>query len=238
MNTSDADARKAKVTDEHREEAARLRRIWEDRKPALKERGLGTQLQFGLKFGIGSQAAVGFFLNGQTPLSLKAALGFAEGLGCKVADFSPRLATVLGSEAQPTKAEPVYVESPTELSLVRALLGVSAAVAAAPERKRKLMAAAAASMIENGPNDDEAAAIDALAKGLPPIAAPASPAGSQDDWEDTVRSMAENWAPGPERDFLLGFLNAADEAHQMKGALHERNARAHSSTSRSKVRTG
>lgn len=238
MNTSDTDARKAKVTDEHREEAARLRRIWDERKPELKLRGIGTQLQFGLKFGIGSQAAVGFFLNGQTPLSLKAALGFAEGLGCKVADFSPRLAAVLGAESSQPRGTSAYVASAPQVPLVRALLGISAAVATAPERKRKLLAAAAASMIENGPNEDEAAAIDALTKGLPPITASAATASLHDEWEDTVRSMAANWTPGPERDFLLGFLAAADEAHQMKGALRERNSRAHSSTPRSRTSAG
>lgn len=78
--------RKAKVTDVHREEARRLKALW-DAKP-----GRGTQAEFGFKFSIGNQSAVGQFLRGAVPLSLKAARAFALGLGCRIADFSPRLA--------------------------------------------------------------------------------------------------------------------------------------------------
>ncbi|MDR0204953.1 MAG: hypothetical protein LBJ40_22710 [Delftia acidovorans] len=77
--------RKAIVTDEHRQEALLLADLWE-RLPHT------SQAVFGEQYGIGSQSAVGQFLRGDTPLSLKAAAGFAEGLGCKIRDFSPRLA--------------------------------------------------------------------------------------------------------------------------------------------------
>lgn len=81
-----------KVTDENRAEARRLRAIWD----AAKARGaVSSQEKFGADYGIGGQAAVWQFLSGKTPLSAKAAAGFAEGLGCKVADFSPRLASLL-----------------------------------------------------------------------------------------------------------------------------------------------
>lgn len=76
--------RKARVTEEHREEARRLRAIW-DATPH------DTQAVFGEKYGIGNQSSVGQFLHGTVPLSMKAASGFATGLGCSVADFSPRL---------------------------------------------------------------------------------------------------------------------------------------------------
>jgi len=46
---------------------------------------------------IGSQSAVTSFLNGHTPLSLKAARGFAKGLNCLISDFSPRLAALESS---------------------------------------------------------------------------------------------------------------------------------------------
>ncbi len=51
-----------------------------------------SQAVFGEVNDIGSQSAVGNFLNGLSALSLKAATGFAKGLGCDLADFSPRLA--------------------------------------------------------------------------------------------------------------------------------------------------
>lgn len=81
------DSKKAKITDEHREEARKLRAIWDERKPA-------TQAVFAEKYGIGNQAAVGNFLAGRSALSLKAAVGFASGLNCEISDFSPRLARV------------------------------------------------------------------------------------------------------------------------------------------------
>ena len=81
------DSKKAKITEEHREEARKLRSIWDERKPA-------TQAVFAEKYGIGNQAAVGNFLAGRSALSLKAAVGFASGLNCEISDFSPRLAKV------------------------------------------------------------------------------------------------------------------------------------------------
>lgn len=86
---AEKDHRRAKTTEETRAEAARLRQIWDrtENKP--------TQAEFGHRFGIGSQSAVALFLRGTTPLSAKAAAGFAAGLGCKVEDFSPRLATTI-----------------------------------------------------------------------------------------------------------------------------------------------
>jgi hypothetical protein len=57
-----------------------------------KANGVATQAAFGEAYDIGNQAAVGFFLNGQTALSLKAARGFALGLGVQIDAFSPRLA--------------------------------------------------------------------------------------------------------------------------------------------------
>lgn len=61
--------RRGTVTPENLEEAARLKRLWLDAQPALRKQGLGSQEAFGAHFGIGNQAAVGFFLNGHTALS-------------------------------------------------------------------------------------------------------------------------------------------------------------------------
>lgn len=99
-------AKRGTVTDEHKQEAAALKAIWNRTKAARAAAGVGSQEAFGDKFDIGNQAAVGFFLNGHTALSMKAALGFARGLGCAVADFSPRLAKMLPSLPDEDKATP------------------------------------------------------------------------------------------------------------------------------------
>lgn len=86
---ADADPRRAKITDEHRAEAAKLRELW------AAARNLPSQAEFGRIYGIGLQPAVSGFLKGRTALSQKAAAGFAAGLGCAISDFSPRLAAEL-----------------------------------------------------------------------------------------------------------------------------------------------
>lgn len=88
IETMATNTRKAKVTPETQAESKRLKEIWE----AATQRP--SQATFAETYGIGGQSAVTSFLNGKTPLSLKAAKGFAEGLGCQVADFSPRLAAL------------------------------------------------------------------------------------------------------------------------------------------------
>lgn len=79
-------SKKAKVTHTTLEEAQALRALWESTEHP-------SQAVFGDVYGIGNQSAVGQFLRGAVPLSLKAAQGFAKGLKCSIADFSPRLAT-------------------------------------------------------------------------------------------------------------------------------------------------
>jgi hypothetical protein len=84
MGTGD---RKAKISAINKEEAAKLRALWESRSHP-------SQAEFGQAYDIGNQSAVGQFLRGETPLSLNAARGFARGLGCQIGDFSPRLAAM------------------------------------------------------------------------------------------------------------------------------------------------
>ncbi len=81
------ESKKAKITDLHLQEAKKLRLLWDKKKPT-------TQAVFGETYDIGNQAAVGNFLAGRSALSLKAAAGFARGLGCAIGDFSPRLAAM------------------------------------------------------------------------------------------------------------------------------------------------
>lgn len=95
--------RRAKVTPETKEEARRLSELW-------AARSHPTQAEFGEAYGIGNQSAVGQFLRGDTPLSLKAALGFAQGLGCKLEDFSPRLAAEAAAIANMTPRGPIHPE--------------------------------------------------------------------------------------------------------------------------------
>lgn len=70
-----------------------LKALWD----AISQSEKGTQAEFGEQYLIGNQSAVGQFLRGKTPLSLKAAKGFAKGLNCQVSDFSPRLAALESS---------------------------------------------------------------------------------------------------------------------------------------------
>lgn len=92
--------RQGKITPENEAEASRLRALWAATEDARAARGVKSQEAFGAAYSIGNQAAVGFFLNGKTALSVKAALGFARGLGCQVGDFSPRLARELNAMAE------------------------------------------------------------------------------------------------------------------------------------------
>lgn len=73
------------MTEEHREEARKLKELWDARTHE-------TQALFGERYEIGNQSAVGQFLRGDVPLSLSAARGFAKGLQCQISDFSLRLA--------------------------------------------------------------------------------------------------------------------------------------------------
>lgn len=80
------------------EESNLLSAIWQ-KTPATKR---GGQTEFGERFKVGSQSAVGQFLRGEIPLNLKAARGFSEGLQCSIADFSPRLAAEIEALTQGT----------------------------------------------------------------------------------------------------------------------------------------
>jgi hypothetical protein len=85
-------SKQGKVSEENRREAAALKSLWEASAEERKARGVSSQAAFGAEYDIGNQGAVWQYLNGKTALSLKAAMGFARGLRCRVADFSPRLA--------------------------------------------------------------------------------------------------------------------------------------------------
>ena len=94
---SDTATKRGKITGENLEEARLLKAIWDQTYEDRKKVKMHTQGSFGAEYDIGNQAAVGFFLNGRTALSLKAAKGFAKGLGCRISDFSRRLAAMESS---------------------------------------------------------------------------------------------------------------------------------------------
>ena len=78
------DQKRSKITDEHREEARKLKALWD-------ARALRTQAQFGEAFSLGNQSNVGHYLNARSPLNLSAALAFSKELGVEISEFSPRL---------------------------------------------------------------------------------------------------------------------------------------------------
>lgn len=80
------DKKRSKITPEHVSEAAALMCLWRTRGSRC------TQEDFGSKYGLGSQANVGHYLNARSPLNIKAASAFAKEIGCQVSDFSPRIA--------------------------------------------------------------------------------------------------------------------------------------------------
>jgi hypothetical protein len=69
------------------EDAKRLERLWNDRRP----KGM-TQEKFGIDYDLGSQANVGHYLKGNSKLNLFAVGQFAKMLGVKIDEISPTLA--------------------------------------------------------------------------------------------------------------------------------------------------
>ncbi|MDR6767706.1 phage repressor protein C with HTH and peptisase S24 domain [Acidovorax delafieldii] len=118
---SPTSSRNSRVNAEHLAEAMKLRSIWEatPHKP--------PQAVFGEMYGIGGQSAVGNFLSGRSPLSLKAGRGFARGLGVALEEFSPRLAAeareiaaaINPGDQLPSPIAPVDMDLHADLAPVR-----------------------------------------------------------------------------------------------------------------------
>lgn len=70
------------------DDAARLKRLYNERTSL-------SQAEFGARFDIGNQGAVWQYLNGRRPLNMKAAKGFASGLGVNIEEFSPSIAQTI-----------------------------------------------------------------------------------------------------------------------------------------------
>ncbi|TAL90935.1 MAG: LexA family transcriptional regulator [Candidimonas sp.] len=84
------------------EDAARLKAIFEERKP--------NQTEFGVRFKIGSQGFVWQLLNAHRPLGIKHARAFAEGLGVPIDAFSPTLAKQIADASE--RIEQIEAENP------------------------------------------------------------------------------------------------------------------------------
>lgn len=77
-------------------DAERLRKLYEERVPS----GM-SQSEFGAAYGIGTQGMVSQYLSGHRPLNLEAAVKFANGLRCTIADISPKMARQVKLEILP-----------------------------------------------------------------------------------------------------------------------------------------
>lgn len=86
-----ASNRKKPLTREQLAEAAALKRLYDERVGDSMSQAL-----FAETYDLGgTQGIVWQYLNGKIRLNLEAAIKFADGLKCDVADFSPRLAEIL-----------------------------------------------------------------------------------------------------------------------------------------------
>lgn len=78
---------KQKLTQWQVEDAKRLDRLWNERRPE----GM-TQEKFGVEYDMGTQGNVNLYLKGKAKLNLYAVGQFAKVLGVKIDDISPVLA--------------------------------------------------------------------------------------------------------------------------------------------------
>jgi transcriptional regulator with XRE-family HTH domain len=83
------------LTPEEREDAKRLKQIWNERKENL----LLSQVKAADKMGFASQAAISQYLNAKLPLNMETVAKFAQVLHANVKDISPRYAEMVGTPA-------------------------------------------------------------------------------------------------------------------------------------------
>lgn len=81
-------------------------------KELYNERTTLSQTEFGARFDIGNQGAVWQYLNGRRPLNMKAAKGFASGLGVNIEDFSPAIAEAIKAAEAWTSGNETATEWP------------------------------------------------------------------------------------------------------------------------------
>lgn len=83
------------LTDEELEDAARLRKVWEEKSRSLNL----TQLAVSKAFGFANQSAISQYLNARIPLNLEAAAKFSKILNVSLTDISPRHAASVVTKA-------------------------------------------------------------------------------------------------------------------------------------------
>lgn len=74
----------------YEEESAKLKELF-------REHSKLSQREFARRYNMGTAENLGHYLNGNTPLNIRAASTIAAGLGISVAEFSPRLAAQIAS---------------------------------------------------------------------------------------------------------------------------------------------
>jgi transcriptional regulator with XRE-family HTH domain len=75
------------LTPEQKEEAAKLKKVFEKKKDNL---GL-TQASLADRLGFSTQSSVNQYMNGRIPLNVEVAVKFAQALECSIMDFSPSM---------------------------------------------------------------------------------------------------------------------------------------------------
>lgn len=112
------------------EDAARLRALYEARKPPKM-----SQVAFANTYGIGTtQGIVWHYLNGVAPLNLGAVIKFARGLRCSVSDISPTLANELSAASDQRVLQLFSRLNPDDQAQVVALMERLGPAAAKPSR--------------------------------------------------------------------------------------------------------
>lgn len=103
-----------------REDAARLKMLWDNRQPKV------SQMEFALQTGIGdTQGIIWQYLNGHIPLNMAVTIKFAQGLGCKVADISPEFASQLDAVCDGGAIPPVLRNDMLLRQLITLYAGLS-----------------------------------------------------------------------------------------------------------------
>lgn len=82
-----------------------------------------SQREFGERYGIGTAGMVNQLLLGRRPVSLAAAVKFAEGLGCAIDDFSPELAAFARKAASFTHEIETDIDSAIHPNRIPVLTG-------------------------------------------------------------------------------------------------------------------
>lgn len=110
---------KKPLEDWQKADAEKLLRLFKARTETDGDGKQISQMDFGAKYGIGSQGMVWQYLHAHRPLNIKAAVAFARGLGVKVSDFSPTLAAQIedASQLEQDRPAPHLVEQQEEQQL-------------------------------------------------------------------------------------------------------------------------